>query len=228
MMFRSIYKFLQDNIKLITSTGDSDDTHNDLIPHILLQLQTTTIPLFQQAVLQWQRNYFEGTLSLTPSSLLTKADRECQVLRHAGQWVETIDPSVTALQAMILTTKQQSGDVFNHLAANFSQITQRQKEITCSIRSASPSTVKGHQSPDWMRVPPQYPDQIRHFNGRYWHFCTKYGTSGKWVCTHNDATHGDSSRNTHSSSSMSRRSSQLDSLDTYGWRSRFSSRDYDR
>ena len=89
--------FLQNNLRLITSTGASDTANNDLIPHILLQLRSTTIPIFQQSVLQWQRNYMENKLALMPSNLVTLADEECQVLKHSSQWVETIDPSVAAM-----------------------------------------------------------------------------------------------------------------------------------
>jgi len=77
--------FLSTNLKLISSTGADDNAHNDLIPHLLQQLCTTTIPLFQQTVLTWQRNYFESTLPLTPQELVSKADQECQILTHAGQ-----------------------------------------------------------------------------------------------------------------------------------------------
>jgi len=94
-------RFLTQNLRLISSTGASADAHKDLIPHLLLQLRSTTIPVFQQTILAWQRNYFEGTLQLTPTTLVTKADQECQVLQHAGQWVETIDPSVVAMQALL-------------------------------------------------------------------------------------------------------------------------------
>lgn len=46
------FRFLHDNLKLISSTGTSADAHNDLLPHLLLQLRSTNIPMFQQAVLQ--------------------------------------------------------------------------------------------------------------------------------------------------------------------------------
>jgi hypothetical protein len=32
------------------------------------------------------------------------ADEECQILKHSQQWVETIDPSVVGLQALLQTT----------------------------------------------------------------------------------------------------------------------------
>jgi hypothetical protein len=43
-----------------------------------------------------------------PSDLVCKADTECQFLQHAHQWVETIDPSITAMQAMLRSTKSSS------------------------------------------------------------------------------------------------------------------------
>jgi hypothetical protein len=97
---------------VITSTGDAEDAHNDLIPHIFLQLRHTTIPMFQQAVLRWQRKYMENSLKLNPSTLVTLADEECQVLKHSSQWVETIDPSVTAMQALFQTTTQGTTKIF--------------------------------------------------------------------------------------------------------------------
>jgi hypothetical protein len=141
-------------------------------------------------VLKGQRDYSEGTLLLTPTTLVSKADQECQVLKHAGQWVETIDPSVLAMQAMIQTTKQTSGDLLQSLAANFSSILQKQrdKHSRYTTRNASQDT------PEWLLKPPTSQGQIKHFNGRDWHFCTKSGCNGRWVCTHTDATHNDSRR----------------------------------
>jgi hypothetical protein len=46
---------IQDNLRLIKSTGDDYSSHNDLIPHIFLQLRATKIPIFQQEVLCWHR-----------------------------------------------------------------------------------------------------------------------------------------------------------------------------
>jgi hypothetical protein len=126
-------RFLKDNLKLISSTGAKETEHNYLVPHLLLQLRSTNIPVFQQTILKWQREYFEGTLVLTPTLLATKADQECQILKHASQWVETIDPSVVAMQAMFQTTKNHSGAVFQSLAANFSSIAQKQKDINRSL-----------------------------------------------------------------------------------------------
>jgi hypothetical protein len=122
-------RFLSNNLKLITSTGTADSEHKDLIPHLFLQLRATTIPVFQQSVLKWQRDYLENTLPLTPLSLVLKANQECQILTHSGQWVETIDPSIVVMHALFHQNQTKSGEIFHNLAANFSQTTTCQKEL---------------------------------------------------------------------------------------------------
>jgi hypothetical protein len=93
--------FLQNYLRLISSTGATDTSNNDLVPHILTQLWCSKIPLFQKAILKWHRKYMEGKLSLTPMQLAQMADEESQILRHSNQWVETIDPMLTAFQALL-------------------------------------------------------------------------------------------------------------------------------
>jgi hypothetical protein len=122
-------RFLQDNLCLITSTGTADTDHNDLIPHILLQLRTTKIPIFQHTVLKWHRQYSESKLKLAPSVLVTVADEECQVLKHANQWVETINPSVVAMKAMLQTHQSGAVDVFKTIAAHFTEMNSKQQRI---------------------------------------------------------------------------------------------------
>jgi hypothetical protein len=183
-------RYLQDNLRLITSTGTADNSHNDLIPHILLQLRSTTIPLFQQSVLKWQREYMESSLALTPSSLLTLADEETQILKHSGQWVETIDPSVAAMQALITSNKDGSIKFFQTLAANFTELSNRQKEINRDYRNYREERHRdNNNNPDWLFTPPKDMSEARTYKGRQWYFCTKCGRNGRWVCTHNDETH---------------------------------------
>jgi hypothetical protein len=183
-------RFLTENLRLISSTGASEAAHNDLIPHLLLQLRGTSIPMFQQTILKWQREFFKGSLSLTPTKLISDADQECRILQHAGQWVETIDPSVMAMQAQLYSTKTKSGALFQSIAANLSSITHKQRE-TSKISKGQHYT---QDTPDWLLKPPTHQGQIKHFNGRDWHYCTKCGRQGRWVCTHTDATHRDSRR----------------------------------
>jgi hypothetical protein len=158
-------RHLHNNLKLISSTGDTENAHNDLIPHILTQLRGTTIPIFQQSVLKWQCEYFENKLTLTPQLLVSKADSECQILTHAGQWVKTIDNA-------------QSGEILKAMIANFSQIHQQTRDSTRSYRHATRPSIRAsnQQTPIWVNDPPTYPDQIRHHNGRTipQHILTKY------------------------------------------------------
>jgi hypothetical protein len=69
------------------STGDADTVHSDLIPHIFMQLQNAIIPLFQQKILMWQRNYMESSQKISPMKLVSMADEECQKLKHSSQLV---------------------------------------------------------------------------------------------------------------------------------------------
>ncbi len=57
-------RFLQDNLHLISPAGMDNKMHNDLIPHIFGQLRGTKIPIFQQQILKWQREYMENCLLL--------------------------------------------------------------------------------------------------------------------------------------------------------------------
>jgi hypothetical protein len=93
-------QFLQNNLHLITSTGATDTNNNDLVPHILTQLCCSKIPIFQQTILKWHRKYMEGTLALTPMQLVQMANEESQILWHSNQWGETIDPTISAFQAI--------------------------------------------------------------------------------------------------------------------------------
>jgi hypothetical protein len=134
--------------------------------------------VFQQSVLKWQRDYLENQLPLTPSSLALKANQECQILTHAGQWVETIDPSIIAMLALLHHNKTKTGEIFQNLAANFSQITHRQKEVTRSLRQPNHSG-SSSQTPEWLMEAPSDPEQLKLFDGRYWHYCSKCGKNGR-------------------------------------------------
>jgi hypothetical protein len=228
-------RFLSDHLKLISSTGSGDGDHNDLIQHILMQLRGTTILLFQQSVLKWQRDYYEQNLTLTSISLVQKADQEVCILQHAGQWVETIDPSVTAMQALLSDTKAKSSDLIQSLVANFSQHSQRGREYYHPSRQSAKSHASfgRQQTPDWLLDRPDNLNQTKSFNGRQWYFCTKCGRSGRWVCTHTTETHGDRSRSSspatkgryHSQSSDRARSRSPPRPDPYA--DRHSSRRWD-
>jgi hypothetical protein len=183
---------LQDDLGLISSMGNIDAENNDLIPHILLQLQCTKIPLFQQAILHWHRQYMEGKLQLTPLRLIQMADEESQILKHSQQWVEKIGPSTTALQAQLEEKSQTSLDVIKHITAHLG--------FTPSSRAPpgnhyySPHYSKENKEKQMLDGRSFYDVPIdlftpRYYEGRYWYFCSKCGKNGQWVCTHCDDTH---------------------------------------
>jgi len=180
----SYLRFPQDNLRIITSTGDAPTTHNDLLPHIFMQLRNTTIPLFQQKVLQWQRSYMENTLIISPTSLITMADEESQILRHSNQWVETIDPSVVAMKALFQGNLTGTQTLFQQIQANLAKI--------AKSRDSSSDGASGHRypdRPDWVFDAPTTKTEQSEYHGRIWHYCTQCGRNGKWVCMHTDATH---------------------------------------
>ncbi len=151
-------RFLQNNLRLITSTGADTADHTNLILHILHQLRTTTILVFQQSMLTWQREYMENKLRLTPSLLVTMADEECQVLKHANQWVETIDPSIVAMQALLHTNKEGSANIFKTLAANLSEIVKKQQDMNRDFKNNRDERYRTNwtnqnNNPEWIFTP---------------------------------------------------------------------------
>jgi hypothetical protein len=130
----------------------------------------------------------ESTIPITPSTLVSMADEECQVLKHSSQWVETIDPSVAAMQAMIQADKEGSAKFFQTLATNFTELSNKQRDNR-DIRMQHYDRNRMNNNPDWIFTPPTDLSEARTFRGRQWHFCTKCGHNGRWVYTHTDATH---------------------------------------
>ena len=186
-------QFLQDNLRISTSTGDTDIMHNDLIPHIFMQLCLTTIPLFQQRVLTWQHKYMENTLPLSPMTLITMADEECQILRHSNQWVETIDPFIVAMKAALQGTAADTKALYEHLTAHLTKLVHNAQELKQTYVSYDnkdgPFRHYSNDNPPWVYDAPEDMQHARTFRGKTWSFCTKCGRHGKWVCTHTNATH---------------------------------------
>jgi len=120
------------------------------------------------------------------------ADEECQILKHSQQWVETIDPSVIAMQALFQSTNQGHSSLFESLAANLSTLTKLHQSSGRDKRGESDSSLDRrfhYDTPDWVYNLPEDASQKKVYQGKTWHFCTKCGRHGKWVCTHTDATH---------------------------------------
>lgn len=144
----------------------------------------------------------ESSLKLTPIKLVQLADEECQVLKHLGQWVETIEPSIVAMQALLQTTAQGTNKIFEQLTVNSSKISnystsQNNNQGWC--RDTPPGNYQwsqedqnkryGSNSPEWVYDKPTDLQETCTHRGGIWSFCPKCGHNGKWVCTHTSATH---------------------------------------
>jgi hypothetical protein len=44
-------------LRLITAAGNEQEVHINLMTHLLNELRTSNIPVFQQEVLRWQEQY---------------------------------------------------------------------------------------------------------------------------------------------------------------------------
>jgi hypothetical protein len=114
----------------------------------------------------------EGKMKTIPLKLVQMADEECQILRHSHQWVETIDPSVTALQASLEDRSKHSQNILWKLTAHlgYHQPRQGHPNIHFSARdSTNCRTLDGgsfYDAPANLHTP-------KYFEGRYWYFCTK-------------------------------------------------------
>jgi len=141
--------------------------------------------------LHWHRKYMEGKLSLTPLKVIQMADEECQILKHSNQWVETIDPSITAFQASLEEKIRTSQDILQNLTVHLGydssshlghppmHYSHRDTMNRCTLDGGS-----FYDAPEDLQKP-------RYYNGHYWYFCTKCGRNGHWVCTQHNDTHKD-------------------------------------
>jgi hypothetical protein len=176
-------RFLQDNLRIITSTGEADTSHNNLIPHIFMQLWNTTIPLFQQCILTWQRKYMENSLNVSPMKLVSMADEECQILKHFNQWVETIDLSIVAMKALVQGNMNGAHSLLEQLSAHLSSLTKDDKPTGYHGKQDADNTDnhfqgRGNDNPPWVYGTPTDKAQMCMFRGRTWYYCTKCGRDG--------------------------------------------------
>jgi hypothetical protein len=121
-------------------------------------------------------------------------DEECQILRHSNQWVETIDPSIVAMKALVQGNIHGAHALLEQLSAHLSSIAQSSSSEKYAGRQMDGTddnclNGKGNDNPPWVYEIPHDKSQTCTFCGRTWHYCTKCGRDGKWVCSHTDATH---------------------------------------
>ncbi len=65
------------------------------------------------------------------------ANQECQVLKHANQWVETIDPSIVTMQALFQTSKEGSANFFKALALMLENLPRNNMRLTKITKETS-------------------------------------------------------------------------------------------
>lgn len=139
----------------------------------------------------------ENSLKISTMKLVSMADEECQILRHSNQWVETIDPSIVAMKAILQGTTQGTTALLKQLSAHLSSLKKLPYQDTNSgdysanknEGGVAQGRRHGNDNPPWVYDAPDDATQKRTFWGRTWYFCTKCGKAGKWVCTHTDAMH---------------------------------------
>lgn len=145
----------------------------------------------------------ENKLSLTPSQLVTMADEESQILCQSNQWVETIDPSIFAMQALLQGTNTANTQLLKTLTVHFSSSTKSKTMVasqeTRSSHNGGWSRQYGNDNPPWVYDAPKDMSQMWTFRSRVWSYCGKCGRDGKWVCTHIDATHKEGLRSSSTS-----------------------------
>jgi hypothetical protein len=65
----------------------------------------------------------ENSLKVSPMKLVSMADEECQILKHSNQWVETIDPSIVAMNALVQGNMNGAHSLLEQLSAHLSSLT---------------------------------------------------------------------------------------------------------
>jgi hypothetical protein len=181
---------LKDNLRLITTSTEEDQTHNDLITYIFQQLSECNITLFKEAVQKLYVEYLEAKHpDLTPMKLLKWADDKVQILRHANQWNDQHSSSVMALKVELERQQQGTKALVQQLVAHIGKIS-RSFETP-----KTPSKDNPYNYPSWMVEDPTSLSDTKQVNGRTHVWCVKCRQGkGLWVHTHNTSTHIDNFR----------------------------------
>jgi len=171
-----------DVLTTISPTGTAG--HNDLMDPIFQQLLLTKSTRLRRIVEDWHLSYHSEERAFTPQSLVADCDRKCKALRQSGQLYTTADADIMAL----LSTYRQP------TAPAFPTPGKLPHQTSGTRQSHSDTKSRGQKhvpKPDWFDHPPINPTQTHQFDNRVWHWCSKCGDAGKWVCTHSAATHAD-------------------------------------
>ena len=195
---------VKNDIRLICSATDDTQEHNDLLTYIFTQLLLSTVLPFKNEILKWQLLYLEGKdLDLTPTKLLDKAEDQVRVLKHAHQWIEaTADTSIMTLKAMIEKNQQDAATVFQAIAANIGEFTQRQQDFNHRLHGQRLRDAR----PSWLSIAPVHSEETKVWNNKTYVWCSRCRRGeGLWVCSHTTETHQEGYRQAPRDSSQSYR-----------------------
>jgi hypothetical protein len=112
----------------------------------------------------------ENKLSLTSLQLVIMTDKESQILRHSNQWVETVDPSIVAMQALFQGTNTAHTNLLKTLTAHLSSLGKsKHREVSQEMQFNSAGGCLrqyGNDNPPWVYDSPQDISQTRTFRNR--------------------------------------------------------------
>mmetsp|Transcript_55 Transcript_55/g.103 ORF Transcript_55/g.103 Transcript_55/m.103 type:complete len:283 (+) Transcript_55:474-1322(+) len=148
------------NLFQLILKDDNDTTHNDLIEPILQALQLSLFEKFNEAVEEWEIDYFGNLLTLTPATLLHKADKKLQVLRNAKKLQVKPNSELMSLRAQFEAQNKQLTGAFNKIAQNLQgSATPFSQQYPLSKRSSSTRQIP---APITTRLVPSCPSRPKH------------------------------------------------------------------
>jgi len=165
---------------LNTTTTSGIGVHADLMDPIFTQLLTTKSSRLRRLVEDWHLAYHTEDKAITPLTLVEDAERKCRALRQSNQLYNVTDNELMAL----LVAKPLPG-------LYTTQANGPGKQPSSGKQSTHKKGDQRQPRPSWYDIPPQHPNQTHQHDNRVWHWCSKCGASGKWVCTHTGDTHRD-------------------------------------
>jgi hypothetical protein len=130
--------------------------------------------------------------ALSISKLIFSIEDKVRVLKHTNEWHPA---DVSMLPAMALNTTSHNSDAFHDYI--HSQVKLQLSKILSSLQGQDGSNKPSPKStyPEWMFVAPADMSEIKHWNGKDWHWCAKcHNGRGQWASTHDTSTHVDGFR----------------------------------
>jgi hypothetical protein len=177
---------LKNYLKMITPLSGTTSNETGLLTYIMKQFKLCPVPLFQDYIWKLHVGFQEGEYStMTPTSLLQTVEDKIRALRHASEWSDA-QPHTSPAMALV-----SSSSIPNGLEA----LLQQQNILITKLLELQQKDNKNSTYNDWKHKPPTNLNDIRHFNGKIFRWCTKCnGGKGQWASAHDTKTHIDNFR----------------------------------